>query len=170
MLCARPAKTLQHVIRDINAAGDRDFFDRIGHIVIGNRQRTMGNFFDRLPLACGRLDFICQRLELGPDNICVQRLIPIGPKHMREHRWNKLAGHQIRISDRERPAAPVAGGTGIGAGAFRADLQPCAIEANDRTTPGCHRVNMHHRRAHPDPSHLGLKRPLKLAGIMGNIG
>ena len=81
-----------------------------------------------------------------------------------------FAEHDVGVGHGERPAAPVAGRTGVGAGAVRPDAVFRAVEMQDGAAAGRHGVNLHHRRAHPHPGDQGFERALVFAGIVGHVG
>ena len=89
---------------------------------------------------------------------------------MREEVGQQLADHQVGVGDRERAAAAVAGGAGIGAGTLGPDAEALAVEGDDRAAAGGHGVDLHHRRAHPHARDLGVEGALEGAGIVGDVG
>ena len=70
------------------------------------------------------------------------------------------AADDVCVGDRRfRAAAPVAGGTGLGAGRSRPDPQHAAVVApHDRAAPGAHRHDVEHRGADGEPVDLGVAR------------
>ena len=89
---------------------------------------------------------------------------------MREMLRPDLAQHDVAVGDGERPAAPVAGRAGIGAGALRPDPEPPPVERADRSAAGRHGMDFQHRRPHPHPRHQPLAGPLIGAGEMRHVG
>ena len=81
-----------------------------------------------------------------------------------------LAQHDVGVGHGERPAAAVAGRPRIGAGAVGPDAVFRAVEMQDGAAAGRHRVDLHHRRAHPHPGDQRLEGALVLAGIVGHVG
>lgn len=77
---------------------------------------------------------------------------------------------QIAVGHGQRPAAPIAGRSRIGAGRFRSYPQPTAVEAADRAAAGRHSVDMQHRRPQPYSGHQGFEGAFVLAGVVGDIG
>ena len=83
---------------------------------------------------------------------CARRLLverpgAVRPEHAREERRPQLAGHQVAVGHRERPALAVAGRAGVGAGAARPDAVAAVLEGADRAAAGGDRVHAQHRRA-----------------------
>ena len=165
------AETLQRVAGDVIAALDGDFLDRVRHVLDRDAEEPFGEVFGR-PLGLARLrrDLFPHRREFLADDIGVERLIAVRAENRREMRRLQLAKHDVAVRHRQRPAAPVAGRAGIGAGAVRTDLKATVLEEEDRPAARRDRVNVHHRRAHPDARDLGLERPLIGARIMANVG
>ena len=91
-------------------------------------------------------------------------------RRRREEIGLQLAEHDVGVGDRQRPAAPVAGGAGIGAGRIRADAEAARLEMEDRAAAGRDRVDAHHRRAHAHAGDLGLEGALVGAVIVGDVG
>ena len=75
----------------------------------------------------------------------------------------------IAVGDRQRPAPAVTGRAGIGAGRIRADVVALAVEVQDGTAAGRHRVNPHHRGAHAHACDHGFEGPFVFAVEMRNI-
>ena len=95
---------------------------------------------------------------------------PCGPNTRGKVRRLDLAEHHVGVGHRQRPAAPVAGRPGVGAGALGPDAKARAVEAQDRAAAGGDGVDAHHRRAHAHAGHLRLERALELAGEVGHVG
>ena len=170
VLPGRAAEAAEHVIGDVVAALDRDLLDRIGHVVDRDREATMRQLFGRALDAGGARHVGRQCAEGAAHHPLVQRLLGVGPEHVRKEARMQLADHQIGVGDRERPAAPIAGRTGTGPGELRPDPEARAIEGQDRATARGDRVDRHHRRAQPHARHLGLEGALVRARAVGDIG
>ena len=91
-------------------------------------------------------------------------------EYRREMMRLDLAHHDIRIRDRERPTAPITGGSRHGTGGIRPHAEPRAIKMQNGTAARCHRIDRHHRRTHAHTSDFGFKRAFKGAGIKRDIG
>src|SRR5690606_5164228 len=91
-------------------------------------------------------------------------------EHGREVRGLDPPQHQVRVGERERAAAAVAGRAGYRAGRVRADPEPAAVEPQARTAAGGHGVDVEHGRAQPDAGHLLVVDPLELPGVVGDVG
>ena len=168
--CCEPAPPKQHkrVVGDVDAALDRDLLDRVGHVVVGDGEAAMrqllGGALDAGRLARPRAP---APANAAADHLGIQRLVAARAEQVREEVGQQLADHQVGVGHGERPAAAVAGGAGIGAGAFGADPEALAVEADDRAAAGRHRVDLHHRRADPDARDLGVERALERARHSG---
>ena len=171
MLPPRAAETLQRIAGHVMAALHADFLDRIGHVVHRDAQEPLGQRLRaHRGIARGRRHLARQRLELFAHHPRIQRLIPAGAEDMRKMIRVQLAQHHVAIGHRQRPAAPVARGPRIGAGTFRPHLQTPVAERADRPAAGRHRVNIHHRRAHPHARDFGFETAFVFAGEMADIG
>ena len=100
----------------------------------------------------------------------VQRLVPARPEHPGEVAGLDPAQHDVGVGHGERAAAAVARGSRVRARRVRADPVPAAVESQDRAAAGRDRVDAQHRRAQPDPGHLGLVLPLELTGVVRDVG
>ena len=170
VLPAGAAEALQRITCHVMAALDADLLDRGGHVVDRDPEEAARDLFGRhLRPAGGSGDLGCQPSETRAHHFCVERRVGPGPEDGGEMRRLQPAEHHVAVGHRERPAAAVAGGTGIGAGALGADLEPAVAEGEDRAATGRHRMDVHHRRAHPHPGDLGLEAALIGAGVMAHV-
>ena len=170
VLRAGAAEAAQGVVRDVDAALDRDLLDRVGHVVVGDGEAAVRQLLGRA-LDAGRLrDLVGQGGERGADHLGIQRPVGRGAEDVGEEVGQELADHQVGVGDGQRAAAAVAGRAGIGARTLGADPEALAVEADDRPAAGGHGVDLHHRRADADAGHLGVEGALEGAGIMGDVG
>ena len=170
MLAARAAEAVQREAGHVMALLHRDLLDRVRHV--GYRDRQVA-FRDLPRIAClpGRLrDLGRQCGEFLPHGLAVQRRIAGWSEDRRKMPWLDLADADIGVRHRQRPAVAIAGRSRPGPGAVRAYAVAGAVEMQDRSAAGRHRVDRHHRRTHPHAGHLGLERPLERAGIQRHIG
>jgi len=170
MLPTRAAETLQGVIAEIMAALDRDFLDRIGHIIDSDFEKPFGYLFRAERLAGGGVDLLGQRVKTPLSGRQIKRLIAVRAKDRREMIGRQLAQKDVAIGDRDRPTAAVRGGTGIGPGRLWSDLKPTITKGANRPTARRNRMNIHHRRAHSNACDFGLKGALIEPRVMGHIG
>ena len=77
--------------------------------------------------------------------------------------------HEVAIGNSERPATPVTDRTGIGAGGLRPYPETGAVKTDNGTAARGHRMNIHHRRAHPHTGYLRLEAALILAVVMAHV-
>src|SRR5471030_1532203 len=148
----------------------RDLLDGVGHVADGDLDKAFGDRFGAGRLAGGGFDIRRQRGEFLAHGRRVERLLAVGAEQMREVRGLDFAEHDVAVGDRQRPAAPVAGRSRVGAGAVRADAIAAAVEMQDRAAARRHGVDAHHRRAHAHAGHLRLEHALELAGEMRHVG
>ena len=171
MLRAGAAEAAQRIaLGDVDPALDRDLLDGIGHVVVGDGEAAMRQLLRRA-LDAGRFGHLVrQGGEGGADHLGVQRAVGRWPEDVRKEVGQQLADHQVGVGDRERPAAAVAGGAGIGACTLRSDAEALAVEADDRPAARGHGVDLHHRRADAHARDLGVEGALEGAGIVGDVG
>ena len=124
VLAAGAAEAVERVAGHVISARDRDGLDRLGHLGDRNRQKSIG---DRL-LAPPVADLARQRRETLAHDRRVARLVAAMTEDPGEELGDELAGHQVGVGDRERTAATITGGAGIGAGGSRADAKARAVE------------------------------------------
>ena len=101
-----------------------------------------------MPPGCG-LDLARQLLELLSNHIQVQRPIAVGAENFGEMTGLYPAKEQVGVGHRERAAFAITGRAGVRARRFRSDPESGPIEPEDRPAARRHRVNTHHRHAHP---------------------
>ena len=170
VLAAGTAEALQGVARDVVAARHRDLLDRVGHAADRDVDEALGDLLRR-PGAAGRLfDLRGERRELRAHDGSVERLVALRPEHLGKERRLDLADGDVRIGDRERPAAPVRRRPRIGARALRPDPKARAVESEDRAAACGHRMDRHHGRADAHAGDAGLEGPLELAGVVAHVG
>jgi len=164
MLAARAAKALQRVARHVVAARHADLLDGIGHLLHGDLNEAMGHILGLASGLCG------EAFKLLRHRIAIQRLVGRVAKHLGEMCGLDLAHHHVRIRHGQRAATAVAGGARVGARAFWADAEACAIKAEDGSAAGCHGMDAHHGRAHAHAGHLGFELALELACVVAHVG
>ncbi len=169
VLAARAAEAAQRVLGDVVAALHRDVLDRIRHVRDGDLEESVRDFLGRVRAAGPRGDVGGERRELLAHDRGVERLVARRAEHARKELRIELADHHVAIGDRQRAAAPVRGGAGIGARGFGADAKARAIETADRSAAGRHGVDAHHRRAQPHAGDLGDEGALVLAGVVRDV-
>ena len=157
MLAAGAAEARQAVARDVVAALHADLLDRVRHVLDGDPQEPLGHLLGRAcRSSCGE-----RRRTPAARRAGVERLVAVGAEDRREECGRILPSMHIGVGDRQRAAAAVAGGPGIGAGALGPDAEARAVEAQDRAAAGRHGVDLHHRRAHAHAGDLGLEAPAR---------
>ncbi len=170
VLATSAAEGHEGVARDVVAALYRDLLDRIGHVGHGDVDEALGQRLGAHRPAGRPLDLGRKSCEPLADDLGVERLVGIRTEDPGKPLGLYPAQHQVGIGDRQRPAAAVAGRSGIGARRVRSDAQPRAVELQLRTATGGHGVDAHHRCPHPDAGNQGLERALVLAGEMRDVG
>ena len=76
----------------------------------------------------------------------------------------------MTVGDRQRSAAAVTGGAGVGAGAVGADDELDAIEAADRAAAGSDGFDRQHGRDNADAGFFGFEFQFKAAVEARNVG
>ncbi len=170
VLATGAAEALQGEARDVVPLLHRDLLDRIRHVGDGDMEKPLGDRSRITSLAGGVRDPIRERDELRSHRLRIQGLIAARPENRGKVSRLNLPDADIGVRDRERTAPAIAGGAGIGAGAVRPDPQPRAVEMQDRAAAGRHRVDRHHRRAHPNAGDFGFKGALERPGIERHVG
>ena len=170
MLAAGAAEAVERVFGHVVAALDRDLLDRVGHVVDRDLEEALGGLLGRATIAGLGLDSGGEGRELLAHHVLVERLVAARAEDLGEETGPDLADHQVGVGHRERPAAPVARGTGIGARRIRADPVARPVEVQDRAAAGGDGVDAHHRRAHAHPGNQRLERALEFAVVVGDVG
>src|SRR5450631_1752429 len=116
MLPAGTPEALQRVSRDVIAARHGYALHGIGHAADGDSQTTGGNFLGTDPGAQARRDEVPKFGELDFDRSRVERLVRVGTEYGGETLGLNAARQHIGIGGGQRTAAPIAGGTWVGAG------------------------------------------------------
>ena len=165
VLAAGSAKAIERIARHVIAALHGNLLDRVRHVLHGDLDEAVGDRFRRLAADLPGKVHKCA-LHGG----IVERLVLVRPKNFRKKLRHQLAGHDVRIRDRKRPAAAVALRPRIGAGRVRPDAKARAVEMQDRAAAGRDGVDQHHRRAHAHAGDLGLEGALVLAVIVRHVG
>jgi len=160
----------QRVLGDVVATLHRDLLDGVGHVLDGDAQKAFGELFGGLRGTAFRVDIRGQGSEFSLNRVTVERPVGIGAKDVREVIRLQLAEQYVAVGHRQRTVATVAGGTGIGTGRGRADLQPAVGKAQDGTATGGDGVDLHHRRTHPHPGDQAVEAALVFAGVMRDVG
>jgi hypothetical protein len=119
MLPAGTAEAAERVFRDVVAALDRDLLDGVGHVLDGDPEEALGRRRRIGGTAGGGGDLGGESGEAVLDHGAVERLVAARPEQRREEVRLQLAEHHVAVGDGQRPAAPVAGRPGIGAGGIR---------------------------------------------------
>src|SRR6185312_1602340 len=150
MLPAGAAETVETVAARIIALGDRDFADRIGHVLDGNADEAIRDLLRRLADGAGEVGERCA------DRNLVKRRVAFCTEQAGKILAVQLSHHDIGVGDGERTAAAITQRTRIGAGGVRPDAKACAVIVQGRAAAGRHRVEREHRRSKPDAGDLGL--------------
>ncbi len=166
MLPARPAERVEHIARHVMAALHRDGLDGARHVLNGDSDEAVGDFFRRAAVT----ELAGERLEGLAHRIFVELLVLRWPENMREEIGQELPRHDIGVGDGERSAAPIAQRSGSGASRVEANAEARAVIVEDRAAASRDRMDRHHRRAHPRPGHHALEAPLIGAVVMADIG
>ena len=166
VLAAGAAEAVEQIFGDVVAALHRDLLDGVGHVLDGDGDEALGDRFGRAAVA----DLCGQGGETLAHHRGVERLVLAGAEDRREEIGLQLAEHDVGVGDGERAAAPVAGGTGIGAGRIRPGLEAPGLEMQDRAAAGGDGVDAHHRRADAHAGDLGVEGALVVAVVMGDVG
>ena len=164
VLAAGAAEAIERVARHIVAALHRNLFDRVGHVLDRDLDESIRHFLGAAAHCAGEF-----RKSL-PHHRGIERQILRRSEDLWKEFGDQLADHHVGIGDGEGAAAPVAGGPRIGAGGIRSDPKTRAIEMQDRTAAGGHRMDQHHRRAHAHAGDLGFERALVFAVEMRHVG
>ncbi len=166
MLAPGAAEAIERIARHVVAALHRDFLDGVRHVLDRDLDEPVGHLFGRAAVA----DLARQFDERRAHGLGVERLVLAGPEDLRKKFRDQLAGHDIGVGERQRPAAAVALRAGIGAGRIRPDPESRAVEMQDRAAARRNRVDQHHGRAHAHAGDLGLEGALVLAVEMADVG
>ena len=171
VLAAGAAEAVERVAGDVVAALHGNLLDGVGHVLDRDLDETVGDLFRRHLAGGGREpDLLRQIVEVVPHGRGIERLILTGSENLREELRQQFSHHHIGVGHRQRPAAPVAGRSGIGAGRVRADAETGAVEMQDRAAAGGDRVDEHHRRAHAHAGDFGFEGALVFAVKVRDIG
>ena len=170
VLPARAAKHGQGIGGHVIATLHRDALDGVRHVRIGDVNEALRHLLRAHHAASVLVDTGCQRGEGGHHHVPIHRLIGLWSEDFREVLRLQSAQHQVGVGHSQRPASPVTGRPRVGASRIGSDPQSRPIEMQNRAAAGRHRVNAHHRRAQAYSRHLGIKHPLKRAGVMRHIG
>ncbi len=163
MLRACTTKDGQAVFGNIIPALHTDLFDCVCHVFNGNAKEPVRNVFRCAPDLFGHF---FKSLPCGGD---VERLIGIWSKNGREELGAELANHGVGIRYSQHTTAAIANRAGVGAGAFGANLHTVVVISQKAATPGCHRVDIHHRGGDPHAGNFGIQHPFVFARIVANI-
>ena len=170
MLPARAAEAVERVASDIAALLDADLLDGAGHVFDCDAEKPLGRLFRACGCAAGLFGGSRGKLlEHSAHCLRVERLVGRRPEHLRKVFRLKLSEQDVAVGDRERPAASIARGTGIGARAFGTDLEPAVLETQDRASSSRHRIDPHHRRSDPHSGHFGFQCSLEAARIVTDV-
>ena len=165
VLAARAAETLQGVVGDVIAALHGDFLDGVGHVLDGDADEAFRHFFGRARVASLR----GERRKALPHRLHIEGLVAAGAEDLREEGGVQLADHHIGVGDRQRPAAPIAARSGIGASGIGAHDKAAGIRMQDRAAARRHRMNEHHGGAYAHARDFGFERALEFAIVVGDI-
>ena len=170
VLPARAAEAGESEVLRVVAPLDGDLLDRERHVGDGNAQAALG---DRARVLLG---FARRRCHLAREHgealahrVRVERRVAAWAEQRREVRGLDLAHHDVRVRNRERPAAPVAGRPWVRPRAVGPHAEPGAVEVEDGAAARGHGVDRHHRRPHPHPRDLGLEDALERAVVERDV-
>ena len=166
VLAAGATEAVQGIACHVIAALDGDLLDGVGHVLHGDGDEAVRHFLGRAAAA----DLGGQRRELLPHHLGIEGLVLGRAEDLREVVRDQLAQHHVGIGDGQRPAAAIAGGSGIGPGGIRADAEARAVVMQDGAAARRHRVDAHHGRADAHAGDLGVEGGLQLAVIVADIG
>ena len=169
VLARRAAEALEGEVADVVPLLERHFFDSVCHVRDSNAQKACGGCARVVCRSTLCVDASCERGEAFAHNCGVYRQVACRTENMRKMLRLNLANADIGIGDGQRTAAPIAGGTGIGARALGADAKTRAVIAQNRAAAGRHAVNRHHRCAHAHACDLGIEGALERAGIHRHV-
>ncbi len=169
MLAAGTAETVQGVAGDVVAPLHRDFLDRVRHVLDRDLQIAVGDLDRTSAIAGGVVNLLCQRLELLVHRRGVKRRVLMRTEDVGEEVRLQLAEHDVAVGHRQRTAATVAGGAGIGARALRPDPVAGSVEETDRAAARRDRVDHHHRRPHAHAGHQRLEGALVFAVVVSHV-
>src|SRR5436309_2153244 len=113
VLATGAAKAIEHVASDVIAALDRDFLDRIGHVLDRDLDKSVGDFLGRSTIP----DLLRKLAKTVAHGLLIERLILLGAKYFRKKFGDEFADHDIGIGYRQRTAPAVTFRAGISAGA-----------------------------------------------------
>ena len=97
MLSARAAKAHKRIFADVISALHRYFFYGLRHILIGNAQKTLGQFFGALAVSGGGRNRTGQFFKCRARGVSVKCLVGIGPEQGGEMVGRDAAGHDVGI-------------------------------------------------------------------------
>src|SRR5262245_5614228 len=170
MLSAGAAEAGQRVLSDVVAALHGDPLDGVGHVGYSDAYEALGHFLRRLLFTGRGLDLGGKLSELLTYYLDIERLVSLGAEHFWEIFGLNFPQHDVAVGDRQRPAAPVTRGAGVGAGRIRPDPIALAVEMQYRAAAGRDSVDRQHRRAHTHTGHLRLEFAFEFAGVMRDVG
>ena len=170
VLAARPAEAGERIARHIVPARDRDFADRVGHIVVGDGEETACDLGGRAALPGRGLNRIGDPLDLCQRCALVERLVAPRPKQRREMRRRNPPEHEIAIGHRQWPAIAIAGRPRLRPRALGPDSKAHPVEAADRSAPRRHGMDLHHRRADAHPRDHALFGQFEPPAVMRDVG
>lgn len=154
-LAARAAEGGQGVAGDVVTSLDGDALDRVGDVAHRDPQEALGRLLGgQVADPFGEFD------ESAPRQPGVERLVALRAEDLREVLGLDAAEQQVGVGDGQRPAAAVAGRSGVGAGRVRTDAQAFAVEAQHRAATRRDGVDGQHRCPQPYPGDLGGDHPL----------
>ncbi len=156
MLAAGATKTLQGVLGDVVAARHRHLFDRVGHVFHRDLDEAFRHGLGRALVAGGFFDLGRQCAKLFFHHRAVQRFAAAAAEHLGKPLLGCTALPSMTLQS-VTASGPRRGGmktgAGVGAGRIRADAIARAVEMQYRAAARRHRVDAHHRRAHPHARH-----------------
>ena len=112
VLTACAAEAIERIARHVVAARNRNRLDRLGHFGDRDGEKSVGDRLGLPPIA----DVARKRRKTRAHDFLIERLVAVRAEHFWEQIGDELAGHQVGVGDRERTAAAISCGTGIGAG------------------------------------------------------
>ena len=138
MLATGRPKAVQDISGDVIAAFDRDFLDRVGHVLNRDADEAVGDIFG----GALRANLSRNRLKTAAAGVGIDGLIAAVSKQCREMPGGEFAGCDVGIGDGERSAAPVASRAWIGTSAFGSNAHAGAIKGQYRTAACRNRVDI----------------------------
>ena len=170
VLATRAAEAVEGVFGHVVTTLDRDLLDGMGHVVDRDPEKPVRHL-DGCARVSGRIgNFLRQPPEPVPHDVGVQRLVAVGAEQPRKEARLDLPDHHVGVGHCQRPAAPIARGSGIGSGGIRPDPVPRSVEVQDRAAARGHGMYLEHRGPHAHAGNQCLEGAFVLAPEMSHVG